>query len=346
MGVVPNAQIELSGADGRIKLVTQAKFTRDDVVAAVDAFLESTQDLSRHAWKGLPMSAGPVAVHLGAADFSHAVCDYASQHARSDRVYVWPLCPAGRRHRAEGYFRGTRVEWATGVCPLCREQAERRQAWLDSLPTFAEEHPQLVSFLADPMDAGSRGALVNFRCADCGHQPITWSPKIGGVPMCSWCKARQGAQPGDLVERVGGGDLVRLEIELTDALVSHGVEASHRLGIVTERDRYHVPIVKPDIVFTRMRVALEVDNTPSGWRGNRHDTSEGVADDQHRDVVLLRVGWRVLRIRRPDQVSIGHWPWRIETTSLAPSKLAALIVEELKKPLDPPATTRDRSGLL
>ncbi len=306
-------------------------WNREDAEGALADFLLTSSVLSEKAWSGGTMSSGRVAALLGADNFSHAVCDYAAQHAPVDRVYVWPICPIGKRHRHQDYFRGTRVEWLTGECPVCRASAARYREWVRAAPTFRERHPDAVQYLADPADAESRAGVVEFACTKCG-EAMSWSPRSTSPPCCSWCQGGGGALPGDLVIRSGGGKPVRFEAELAVELTKFGFSASGGHGIVTKRGTYIVPVIKPDIVLPEQKVAIEVDNTVSNtWVQNRHDDPDGTADDQHRDQLLGDVGWAVLRIRRPEQPSEGDWPWRVETRSQSPRTVASLIVTALEK---------------
>lgn len=93
-------------------------------------------------------------------------------------------------------------------------------------------------------------------------------------------------------------------------------------GVVTNRGPYRVPVIKPDLALPECKVAIELDHL---GRYNRHDDEAGAEDDVLRDLLLADLGWRTLRIRRPDQVKRGDWPWRIETNTDAPRKLAALV---------------------
>ena len=303
-------------------------FTREDGAAALAAFIAMTDELTEKSWSrcGMPMSSGRVAELVGVESFSYAVCDYAGQHAPDDRVYLWSICPVRKRHPAGLRFIGTRTLWREGVCPVCEVQ----QSHLFPGPTFAERFPDAVPYLADPADAQSREWHVDFACVECGHR-TSWSPRsLPELPRCGWCKATRGVAPGELVERRGGGEVVRLEADLAAAVTQSGITVSAGHGIVTTRDTYVRPVIKPDLVLPGLRVAIELDNTkPSSWARNNHDSRDGAADDHLRDRLLAVLGWRVLRIRRPDQRVIGDWPWRIETTSRSPKKLTRLILAEL-----------------
>jgi len=138
-----------------------------------------------------------------------------------------------------------------------------------------------------------------------------------------------------LISRRGGGVDVALEKGLAHSLLALGIAADASLGIVVPPSRYFVGIVKPDVVILDPCVAIEIDNHPGDT--NRHPTPDGEGDDRARDALLAEVGWRVLRIRRPDAPADGAWPWRIETTSRAPRKLASLVAEELKRDGHEPA---------
>ena len=304
-------------------------FTRVDGAAALAAFVAMTGELTEKSWakSGMPMSSGRVAELVGAESFSYAVCDYSGQHAPDDRVYLWSICPSRKRHPAGLRFRGTRSQWIAGVCPVCMAQQSRQTP----APTFAQRFPDAVKYLADPADAESRAWQVDFACIDCGHR-TPWSPRSTDPPRCAWCKATEGVPPGELVKRRGGGDPVKLEADLATAIAQLGVTVSGEDGIVTVPDTYVVPVITPDLVLPELRVVIELDNTkPTGWARNNHDTRDGIADDRRRDQLLRDLGWRVLRIRRPDQKTVGEWPWRIETTSRAPKKLARLILAELEQ---------------
>lgn len=303
------------------------KMPVETIVSAVDSFIARTSELTTKAWKdlALPVSSTTVTKYLGGGTFSLGICEYASKHAPDAKMYVWPICPRGKRHETNDYFMGTPVDWKDGQCAVCTTKEDRYQGWLDEQPTFASKHPHLVPYLFHPEDAQSRGH-VQFRCSECQQHAGAWSPDFGPVPVCSVCRACGDAQPGDLVARGGGGSRVKLEEELTKALCELGLEADNTVGIVTKRGSYCVPVVKPDVVLPALRIAVELDNSPtSGYSLNRHDTASGIADDQLRDQVLADVGWRTLRIRRPDQAVENDWPWRVETTSQSARKLAALV---------------------
>lgn len=305
--------------------------TRHDVEEALADFLLTSSDLSEKAWFGRTMSSGSVAKILDADNFSHAACSYAAQHAPDDVVYTWPICPTGKRHKREFYFRGTRAEWSTGECPVCRESRARREDWEANAPTFRERYPHAVQYLANSSDAEGRSGMLTFACTSCGES-MSWSPRSASPPCCSWCQAADGAQPGALVLRAGGGQPVKFETQLTAELTRCGFIASSDHGIVTERGTYIVPVIKPDIVLPELQLAIEVDNTPSNeWVHNRHNDLEGVADDQQRDQLLGALGWAVLRIRRPEQPTVAGWPWRVETRSQSPRKVASLIAGALEK---------------
>lgn len=298
--------------------------TRDEVVRALDAFIDSSSELTNKAWAG-PMSSGTVASHVGGVNFSRTVCDYAAEHAPDGKVFVWSICPRGERHKTEFLFRGTRRDWLAGDCPRCQDLARWREQAKEATPTFRQLHPNLVAYLADPADADSRGELVGFVCSRCGEQ-IPWSPRYKGLPMCIWCRDSKGRLPGQMVLRRGGGDDVQLEEDLAVAIGTLGFTIVADHGIVTERNTYVRAVIKPDILLPALRVAVELDNSPpSGHRPNNHDSLSGIDDDQRRDRLLGGLGWRVLRIRRPDQPTDGAWPWRVETTSQSPRKLADLV---------------------
>lgn len=304
-------------------------FVHKDARIALADFILTSDELTEKAWHGQPISSGRVAVLLGAENFSHAVCDYAARHAPDNRVYTWSICPAGRRHQRKFYFRGTRAAWLTGECAVCRESAARHEMWVKTTPTFRDRYPDAVQYLADPADAESRAGLVKFACTTCGES-MSWSPRSTSPPRCYWCQGTGGAQPGELIIRTGGGEPVKFETELTVELARRGFTAPLNRGIVMKRGTYVVPVVKPDIVLSDRKIAIEVDNTPSnGWVHNRHDDPEGAADDQLRDQLLAILGWRVLRVRRPGQPVVGRWPWRVETTSGAVRRVADLIAVEL-----------------
>jgi len=306
-------------------------FAHKDAQSALADFILASDELTEKAWSRERMSSGRVAALMGAVNFSHAVCGYAAQHAPDDMVYTWSICPTGQRHQRQFYFRGTRAEWLTGECPVCRESQARREGWEADAPTFRKRYPHAVQYLADPGDAESRSGLLTFACSSCGES-MAWSPRSASPPRCSWCRATGGAEPGALVPREGGGQPVKFETELTAQLIRCGFVASGDHGIVTERGTYIVPVIKPDIVLPELQVAIEVDNTPSNeWVHNRHDDPEGVADDQQRDQLLGALGWAVLRIRRPEQPSVAGWPWRVETRSQSPQKVASLIADALER---------------
>lgn len=318
--------------EGVTAVARRKGFVHKDVQTALANFILTSDDLTEKAWSGEPMSSGRVAALLGAKHFSYAVCDYAAQHAPDDKVYTWSICPAGRRHRRQFYFQGTRISWLTGECPTCQESAASREEWAADAPTFQDRYPDAVQYLSDPADAESLTGLVRFACTQCGDA-MSWSPRSESPPCCSWCRAADGAQPGELVIRTGGGEPVKFEAELTVELIRCGFTASGDHGIVTKRGTYVVPVIKPDIVLPERRVAIEVDNTASnGWVHNRHDDPAGAADDQLRDQLLKDLEWRVLRVRRPGQPVAGDWPWRVETTSEAVRRVADLIVGLLGGP--------------
>lgn len=153
--------------------------------------------------------------------------------------------------------------------------------------------------------------------------------------------------PARWVARRGGGDRVALESKIAEALNILGVSTLTDHGVVTERTSYIRAIIKPDILLPALHIAVELDNAPpNGRRPNNHDTPGGVEDDQLRDRLLVGLGWQVLRIRRPGQFTDRDWPWRIETTSQAPKKLAGLILAELEGagfvPVVPNSGSNDR----
>lgn len=306
--------------------------TLETVTAALHTFLADSDQLTQKSWRlGSGVSSSTVVRLLGPGHFTNILCDFAAQHAPEERTYRWGLCPMRQRHQPEDYFVGTKGQWLAGSCPKCEQKAVRRQAWLEQLPTFEQEHPHLVDYLFDKADAQSRGELVSFVCAECGSGPMRWSPRAAGVPTCSWCKVAQGHEPGAAVPRDGGGEHVRFEHDLADALNSLGYSATTTMGVLVPKGSYFTPVIKSDILLLDARIAIEVDHV-GGYRvANTHDTPEGTMDDKLRDELLDSVGWRTLRIRRPDQAADGSWPWRVETTSSAPKKVAQLIDDELRR---------------
>ena len=149
--------------------------------------------------------------------------------------------------------------------------------------------------------------------------------------MCIWCRESKGRLPGQIVPRRGGGDAVKLEAELARSLQALGIATLTDHGVVTERGTYVRAVIKPDALLPALRVAVELDNAPGKGRWpNNHDTPAGFEDDRQRDQLLAELGWQVLRIRRPDQPTDGDWPWRVETISQSPRKLAGLVEAVLK----------------
>ena len=143
---------------------------------------------------------------------------------------------------------------------------------------------------------------------------------------------------------------MQLEADLEVAISEFGIEVSGVHGIVARRGTYIRPVIKPDLVLPELRVAVELDNAADNpWRRNNHDTADGMADDRRRDSLLWDLGWRVLRVRRPDQTTFDDWPWRIETVSQSPKKVAALVLAQLEllascpRPRTRPTTGRRQS---
>ncbi len=268
-------------------------------------------------------AAGVMVHHLGdpGDTFTSLVTRWAVGYAPPDRVMTWARCPNGATH---SNFPWSGTPTAHRLAQPCA-QCAKTQAWVDSLPTFAEEYPAMVPYLADPQDACARGKEVLFRCGEC-PAVIRWSPRSGGVPVCGYCRATGGQPPGTPVTRQGGGDSVALEGQLAAALNRVGLVARDDLGIVVPRGAYHVGVIKPDVLLTDHRVALELDlDRPP----NRHCTPAGIADDQLRDRLLSELGWAVLRIRLPQMPTKGAWPIRVETRSTSPARLAEAVKQRL-----------------
>lgn len=330
---VPEFKSPSSGRPQYLQRVTGIKHTREVIIAALDEFLGSTDELTNRAWvAGSRPDGGAVTKLMGSSSFTRTLCEYAAENAVDGKTYLWGLCPTGKRHTPELYFRGSTAEWLAGVCPTCERQAQRRTAWLAAQPTFAELFPDLVPYLCDPAQARSRGEIVAFGCSDCGHGPVPWKPARRGVPRCNWCEASEGRQPGELVHRIGGGTSVKFEQDLAGQLGNLGEQVTTNQGILTKRDSYLVPVIKPDLILPARRIALEVDHLGGRRFKDRHAEEDGFADDQLRDRLLGALGWRVLRIRRSDHPTRGDWPWRIEAT---PSGTARAIARAVVQTLAP-----------
>lgn len=149
---------------GHTDVMAQKPVDPQAVELALQQFVSSSQDLSQGAWNG-PVSSSAVVNCLNDGTFSEAISRYAAQHGVDDLVYLWPVCPRGKRHRKIEYFSGTRTEYQQGACPTCDRQADLSRVWLESQPTFAEKYPHLVAYLADPADAQSK-EMVAFRCSE------------------------------------------------------------------------------------------------------------------------------------------------------------------------------------
>ena len=310
----------------------QVKVATKDIIDSLNFFLKSTSELTDKAWKQLliKISTTTVVNRMGFESFSHLVCNYASENAPDAKVYVWPICPNGKRHNLVDYFKGTRSQWSSDNCLKCSISEKHKQERLELQPTFATKYPHLVPFLVDSSNADSKDHMVRFMCSVCAKPDCPWSPSWGPVPTCSWCQARNGALPGETVKRLGGGAPVKLEKELHLELLTLGIDANSDLGIVTKQDTYIVPIIKPDIVIPNLKIVIELDNSPTSlYSLNRHSTKDGATDDKLRDLLLSDLNWKTLRIRRPDQEVDGSWPWRVETNSQSPRKLAKLVYEKI-----------------
>jgi hypothetical protein len=320
------------------------RFTDHEVFSCLVEFVQTTDDLRGTAYNerarkaSWPAQATTVK-RLGAHNFEAAVTQVATEHGDPEVRYRWSTCPNGYKHGDFSTIYATLAERAALNCKDCEDAAQRNAERLRRLPTFREQFPHAVSWLANPSDASSKGRIVYFRCTNCGADDVLWQPERHDPPMCHYCRSVREAVPGDLIERRGGGDLVLLDHDVARALKSrHGLHAPIDLGIVIPRGavladgmygKYPLPALKPDIVLPVDRIAVEMDF--DGKPGGRsHCDAETEAQDYQRDQVLSAIAWPVLRVRPPGWPSRGEWPWRVESSSRSPRVLADLIANAVR----------------
>lgn len=323
---------------------SRARFTKDECFQALCSFLLDSDELFGRRWDGYGMSTTTVVNYMGMGPWAEMITDFALEYAPHDRIYTWPLCPMRKRHTSPELFRGTKVEWLQSQCSVCERQMASREAWLATVPTFAEQYPELVEHLDNQADAESRAQMVAFRCASCGRRGTPWSPRSGGIPTCTRCLATQGQAPGEPVPRRGGGESTRIEAKVAAALRQRGFDVATNLGVVVREGSYYRDVIKPDLLIPRLRIAIEIDTgVDSDFHENRHMTQGGADDDMLRDQLLAELGWRVLRVREPGSPVRSTWPWRIETSSSSETRLAELIRIAITSP-DPAAPANVDSG--
>ena len=322
-------------------VVEVPRYSDDDIANAVQQFVRDTNDYRLDTYRdlahqhGWPSSATIIS-RLGTDNFATALLPTVRATQPGDVVSRWSNCPRQAKHLPDVVFDFSVEDFDTSTCRYCEVNDVKRAAYIASLPRFADAHPYAVKYLTDPGQADQRGGYVDFSCITCAASPTRWAPSVDTVPTCHSCRSVNGAKPGDLIERTGGGDPVQLEAAIASKLSdSRGLEVRCDRGIVivqgaitvsNEMSSYPVPAIKPDIVLAEQRIAIELDQR---GRWNSHATIQHIRQDIERDHALAAVGWRCLRIREPDMPTIGSWPWRYETTSTSPTTIANAIVETI-----------------
>ena len=309
------------------------RWSRETVEPFIRTFLLETTELSTPAWDrfaaetGAP-SSDTVVRHLQSSSFP-AVIAARARLLGFDRTYRWSVCPDGVVHGEERLV-ATPAVFAGTVCSICEQERQWRRSIEQNTATFAERCPEWVHLLVDPADAGDTGWCFELLCPSCEEATVTLELHPAcALRVCRRCYVTGGGEIGTLVERRGGGDRVRFDTQLANALADllaeHALTVQTDCGVVVPAGSYHTNVIKPDLIIPELRIAVEQDRNDT--RDDKHSTSAGETDDITRDKILAETGWRVLRVRRPGQPVRDEWPWRVETTSMS-ARIVAVAVRD------------------
>lgn len=320
------------------------KWTAEHVTEAVEAFVGLTDTLTARAWDGwarsnatAPSSATVAARFAGGKTFSLFLCEYAAANVEPDRRLTWGMCPQRTVHSHPSKpWEGTAAEWREGVCERCTASDERAAERSAARPS--EWRTEVEEALTDRPEVAALfvrwdGDQAVFRCASCGAD-TWWSPRQPDrPPACRDCFVVGEAQPGDTVPRRGGGARVVRDADVAAWLErDHGLVVVADLGVVVRGLGYVVPVIKPDLLLSEERVAVEIDL--DDHRADMHARDDRAADDRRRDELLASVGWPVLRVRRAHHPVVGDWPWRVVPTTEGVGNVAATVAAAVSERRD------------
>jgi hypothetical protein len=210
--------------------------------------------------------------------------------------------------------------------------------------TIQQAYPDLVPRLVVPGDAARASSRwVCWRLCDVVGHPAIEGPadRVARTELyCGRCRARARVYadhgPGDVLKPRGRAAVSSVEkavFEILGVELSHlGVRPGWRVVLPPDADYYDMTSLTPDCLLVTAKIAVELD----GGDGqsdmySRHDTVEGAADDAHRDRLLARVGWQVIRVRHPRALRLKDSPARVVTSSShSPVVLAGALVEVVR----------------
>lgn len=240
-----------------------------------------------------------------------------------------------------GFKTTTVATWRAGLAVChCRH--------CDNVPTVGDMYPRLLELMVRPNPHLPVTSWAEFYCPnqvslpDHEHPWLETSPqRIADGWVCRVCFIRQqlhaAHQPGDLIadtKRTAALNRTRLGPTVTkreQAVVAALIEAFGADSVITDKRillavdaACPTPSVKPDAILPGARTVVEIDGgTGSSAYYSAHDTVAGVARDELRDVELLRVGWRTVRVRHNNALPLKSSATIVADNGRCPAAIAA-----------------------
>jgi very-short-patch-repair endonuclease len=151
--------------------------------------------------------------------------------------------------------------------------------------------PRTVFDLGGVLDESSHVSVIE----DARNRRLCTDDELGEVYADLCGRGRRGSAAWErlveITERVVRPTMSELELELSDALVAHGLPRpiqQHPIALPSGR------VAHLDLAYLDTRLDIEVDH--SEW----HATASAVERDKHRDLGLALLGWERLRFTERD----------------------------------------------
>ncbi len=209
-------------------------------------------------------------------------------------------------------------------------------------PTIAELHPDLVERLSNPADAAvAASRWVEWRCPAGVETHRTWGAPAEHVASekiyCGQCRAKakfySQHRPGDVIPARSSKAAAKIEegaaAALAELMPTVGVRRLASIVLPPTSGYFSMYSITPDVILESLKVAIEIDGGDGSGR-SRHDSPEGVADDETRDRLLSELGWRVLRVRHPNAAPICSSATVVRTKTSSSRVMAALVFDAVQ----------------